>query len=149
MSALGNLLWIFLGGGILISLGYLIGGLVLCVTIVGIPWAAALQTGRPGSLSLWQRGRHHGIGGRFAVDLMNVLWWVFGGVEVAIVHLVLALILAVTVVGLPFAKQHLKLLRWPWCLLGRAWTSWPLRARSPQRPATPSSEGLASRASCF
>ena len=41
---------------------------------------------------------------------MNVLWWVFGGVEVAIVHLLFALILAITVVGLPLARQHMKLL---------------------------------------
>ena len=43
--------------------------------------------------------------------VMNVLWWVFGGVEAAVVHLVLALILAITIVGLPFARQHIKLLK--------------------------------------
>jgi uncharacterized membrane protein YccF (DUF307 family) len=112
VSALGNLLWIFLGGGILISLGYLIGGLVLCLTIVGIPFG--LQLFKLAGLALFPFGREvntTGSAGGLLSILMNVLWWVFGGVEVAIVHLVLALILAVTVVGLPFAKQHLKLLQ--------------------------------------
>jgi len=40
---------------------------------------------------------------------MNILWWVFGGFELAVTHLVCALVLGITIVGLPFAKQHLKL----------------------------------------
>ena len=42
---------------------------------------------------------------------MNVLWWVFGGLEVAVTHLVFALLCAITVIGMPFAAQHMKLLR--------------------------------------
>ncbi len=43
--------------------------------------------------------------------IMNILWWVFGGLEVATTHLVFAAILAITIIGLPFAKQHMKLLQ--------------------------------------
>ena len=111
MSALGNLLWIFLGGGILVSLGYLIGGVVLCLTIVGIPFG--MQLFKLASLALLPFGRDvntEGSASGLLTILMNVLWWVCGGVEVAIVHLVFAVLTGVTVVGLPFAKQHMKML---------------------------------------
>lgn len=108
---LGNLLWIVLGGGILVFLGYLIGGIVLCLTIVGIPFG--LQLFKLAGLSLTPFGHtvntERSAAGLLPI-LMNVLWWVFGGVEVAIVHLAMALVLAITVVGLPFAKQHIKML---------------------------------------
>ena len=112
MSAIGNLLWIVLGGGILIFLGYLIGGLVLCLTIVGIPFG--VQLFKLAALSLAPFGRRVSTVGSASGLLpiaMNVLWWVFGGVEVAIVHLVFALLMAITIVGIPFAQQHMKLLQ--------------------------------------
>jgi uncharacterized membrane protein YccF (DUF307 family) len=112
MSAIGNLLWIVLGGGIFIFLGYMIGGLVLCLTIVGIPFG--VQLFKLAGLSLAPFGRQVstvGSASGLLPILMNVLWWVFGGVEVAIVHLVFALLMAVTIVGIPFAQQHMKLLQ--------------------------------------
>jgi uncharacterized membrane protein YccF (DUF307 family) len=112
MSLLGNLLWIVLGGGILIFLGYMIGGLVLCLTIVGIPFG--VQLFKLALLSLSPFGKEvntEGSARSVLAILMNVLWWVFGGVEVAIVHLVFALIMAITVIGLPFARQHIKLFK--------------------------------------
>ncbi len=110
MSLLGNLLWIFLGGGIFIFLGYLIGGLVLCATIVGIPFG--VQLFKLAVLGLAPFGHDVDTSGSargFLPILMNVLWWVFGGVEVAIVHLVFALLTAITIIGLPFARQHMKM----------------------------------------
>ncbi|NLD71898.1 MAG: YccF domain-containing protein [Chloroflexi bacterium] len=112
MSAIGNLLWIFLGGGIFIFLGYLIGGLVLCLTIVGIPFGVQLI--KLSALGLAPFGRQVntvGSASGLLPILMNVLWWIFGGVEVALVHLVFALLMAITVVGIPFAQQHMKLLQ--------------------------------------
>lgn len=111
MSLLMNLLWIVLGG-FLIFLFYLIGGLVLCLTIVGIPFG--VQLFKLSLLALSPFGKEVNTEGSASglLDIvMNVLWWIFGGVEAAIVHLVLALILAITIVGLPFAKQHIKLLK--------------------------------------
>ena len=112
MSFLGNLLWIFLGGGIFIFFFYLLGGFVLCLTIIGIPFG--LQLFKLAVLSLAPFGKEvnteRSAGGLLSI-LMNVLWWVFGGVEVAVVHLVLALILTITIIGIPFAKQHIKLLK--------------------------------------
>ena len=112
MSLLGNLLWILLGGGLFIFLGYLIGGVALCLTIVGIPFGVQLL--KLSVLSLTPFGKEVNTGGSasgFVPIVMNVLWWIFGGVEVAIVHLIFALIMAVTVIGLPFAKQHIKMVK--------------------------------------
>lgn len=111
MSFIGNLLWILLGGFIIFFF-YLFGGFILCLTIVGIPFG--LQLFKLAVLSLAPFGREvnteRSAGGLLSI-LMNVLWWVFGGVEVAVVHLVLALIFAITIVGIPFARQHIKLLK--------------------------------------
>ncbi|MCE5258900.1 MAG: YccF domain-containing protein [Chloroflexi bacterium] len=111
MSLLGNLLWVVLGG-ILAAALYFVGGVILCLTIVGIPFG--LQLFKLGGLCLAPFGREvnteDSARGLLAI-LMNVLWWVFGGVEVAIVHLVLALVFTITVIGIPFAKQHFKLLK--------------------------------------
>jgi uncharacterized membrane protein YccF (DUF307 family) len=112
MSLIGNLLWIILGGGIFVFLGYLIGGLVLCLTVVGIPFG--LQLIKLSTLGLAPFGRRVNTAGSASGLLpiaMNVIWLIFGGLEVAVVHLVFAALCAVTIVGLPFAHQHLKLLR--------------------------------------
>ena len=111
MSLLMNLLWIVLGG-FLIFFFYLIGGLVLCLTIVGIPFGVQLI--KLSLLALAPFGKEvntEGSASGLLEIVMNVLWWIFGGVEAALVHLALALVLAITIVGLPFARQHIKLLK--------------------------------------
>jgi uncharacterized membrane protein YccF (DUF307 family) len=111
VSLLMNLLWIVLGG-FLIFIFYLIGGLVLCLTIVGIPFGVQLI--KLSLLALAPFGKEvntEGSASGLLEIVMNVLWWIFGGVEAALVHLALALVLAITIVGLPFAKQHIKLLK--------------------------------------
>ena len=112
MSILGNILWILIGGGILVSLFYVIGGIVLCVTIVGIPFG--VQCFKLAWLALVPFGKRVDTGGSASgllAILMNILWLVFGGLEAAVTHLVFALLSAITIVGLPFARQHLKLLK--------------------------------------
>jgi len=112
VSFIGNLLWIVLGGGILIALCYLIGGIVLCLTVVGIPFGVELF--KLARLALAPFGKDVSTEGSASGLLqiaMNALWWVCGGLELALVHLLCAAVLAITVVGLPFARQHLKMLR--------------------------------------
>ncbi len=99
------MLWVVLGR-VFVFLGYAIGGLVLCLTVVGIPFG--LQLFKLAILGLAPFGRRVDTAGSASGLLpiaMNVLWWVFGGVEVAIVHLVFALLMAITIVGIPFAQQ--------------------------------------------
>ena len=112
MSFMMNLVWFLLGGGIFIFFGYLIGGLVLCATVVGIPFGVQLiKLSVLGVAPFGREVNTEGSADGVVPILMNVLWWIFGGVEVAIVHLAFALILALTVVGIPFARQHWKMLQ--------------------------------------
>ena len=109
MSLLGNILWLIFGG-LLAGLGYILGGLVLCVTIVGIPFG--LQSIKLGWATFAPFGKQvveTEDANSVLRILMNVLWIVLFGWEIAIAHLVHAAFLAITVIGIPFAVQHVKL----------------------------------------
>ncbi|QXD16654.1 YccF domain-containing protein [Rhodocaloribacter litoris] len=112
MRHLGNVLWIFLGGGFFIFLEYLLGGLVLCLTVIGIPFG--LQCIRLSVLGLLPFGRdvreHPAASGCLPLA-MNVIWILAGGVWLALTHLLFGLLCALTVIGIPFARQHMKLAR--------------------------------------
>jgi uncharacterized membrane protein YccF (DUF307 family) len=110
MNTLGNLIWL-LFGGLLSALGYLVGGFVLCCTIIGIPFG--LQCFKLASFVLWPFGRmavSTGSSGGCLTVLLNLIWIVFGGIWVALSHLVFGLLLAITIIGIPFARQHFKLI---------------------------------------
>lgn len=110
MSIIGNILWIILGGGIVIFFEYLVMGLALCLTVIGIPFG--LQCFKLALLGLVPFGKEI-IGGRSAsgvlATIMNILWILTGGVVIALTHAGLAVLLALTIIGLPFARQHIKL----------------------------------------
>ena len=110
MRILLNILWIFLGGGIILFFEYIIGGLILCITIIGIPFG--LQKFKIAVFALAPFGRKAidgpNSGGCLTV-FFNVLWIVTGGIWIAVTHLVLALIFAITIIGIPFATQHVKM----------------------------------------
>lgn len=109
MSLLGNLLWIIFGGWV-ICIEYLIGGFLLCLTIIGIPFG--VQCFKLAMLSLFPFGRKivaHSTGSGFLQTIFNLIWLLIGGVWIALTHLLLAVLLAITIIGLPFAKQHAKL----------------------------------------
>jgi len=107
-----NLLWFVLGGWISLLL-WLLAGVLLAITIIGLPWAFAAF--RLAGFSAWPFGRQvmelpaGELGtGPFGF-LLNVIWFLLGGWYLALHHLVLAFGLAVTIIGIPFAVQHLKL----------------------------------------
>ena len=109
MSILGNLIWIILGG-FLISLEYIIAGIVLCLTIIGIPFG--FQSIKLGILALVPFGRtvvDRPTGSGFLRTLFNIIWFFIGGIWICLTHLFLAALLAITIIGIPFAKQHAKL----------------------------------------
>lgn len=107
MSALGNILWIIFGG-LLMAIGWCIAGLLLCVTIIGIPFG--VQCFKIGGFVLAPFGRNIQSGSMGAGSLLgNILWIVLLGWELALAHLIHAVVLAVTIVGIPFAVQHVKL----------------------------------------
>jgi uncharacterized membrane protein YccF (DUF307 family) len=110
MSTLGNVLWIVLGGGILLFIEYLLGGIVLCLTIIGIPFG--IQCIKLSMLALVPFGKRV-EGGRSSSGVlavvMNILWIFSGGIALVLTHLLFGLLCALSIVGIPFAKQHGKL----------------------------------------
>jgi uncharacterized membrane protein YccF (DUF307 family) len=103
-----NVLWLIFGGWIS-GLAWTVAGCVLAVTIIGLPWTPAAF--RMASFSFWPFGRHvvDKPSGHEMSLILNILWLVFAGWWLALHHLVLAVMLAVTIIGIPFALQHLKL----------------------------------------
>ena len=111
MRTILNVLWLVFGGGILIALEYLIGAVLLCLTIVGIPFG--MQCFKLAGLSLWPFGKEvdrepRAASGCLGVGL-NVLWLVVAGIWIFLSHLGLGIGLALTLIGIPFALQHFKL----------------------------------------
>ncbi len=110
MKTIANLLWIFLGGGIIIAAGYLFSGLLLCLTIVGIPFG--VQVIRLAGFSLVPFGKEvkPGVRAQGCLPLfMNILWILIGGFWIALAHVLFAVLLVFTIIGIPFAQQHIKL----------------------------------------
>ena len=109
MKFLGNLIWI-LTGGFIIFLEYLVFSIILMVSIIGIPFG--LQTLKLASLALWPFGRKTVVKERSAGCLhilFNIFWIVEGGIWIALSHFLFGIILCVTIIGIPFGKQHFKL----------------------------------------
>jgi uncharacterized membrane protein YccF (DUF307 family) len=110
MNFLGNIIWLVFGG-LVAALGYVFGGFILCITIVGIPWG--LQCFKIAGLVLWPFGKKvvpkQSSGGCLSV-LFNIIWLLCGGLYTAFIHLLFAGILFITIIGIPFARQHLKLM---------------------------------------
>jgi len=116
MALLGNLIW-FLFGGLVMAVGWFLLGLLMFISIIGIPWGRACFM--LGSFCLWPFGRE--IVSRRAVTgkddigtgpwgfVGNVIWFCCGGIWLALGHLASALLCFITIIGIPFGLQHLKL----------------------------------------
>lgn len=110
MNTLGNILWV-LFGGILVALEYLVASLLLCITIVGIPFG--MQTFKLAMLAIWPFGRttlQHPQKTGCLYTFMNVLWIFIGGLWICITHLILGVLFCITIIGIPFGRQHFKLM---------------------------------------
>lgn len=110
MNLLGNLIWLIFGG-FFAALGYFFGGIMLCISVVGIPWG--LQCFKLAGLVLFPFGRqvvsNSSDTGCLSV-LCNIVWLLCGGLYTALVHVVFGLMLSITIIGIPFARQHFKLI---------------------------------------
>ena len=106
MSLLGNILWIIFGG-LLSALGWLLAGCLWCVTVVGIP--VGLQCFKMSSLSFFPFGKEIvDEGGGFSF-LINLIWLIVSGLELAIGNALIGCVLCVTIIGIPFGKQFFKI----------------------------------------
>ena len=116
VSFLLNLLWI-LFGGFWMALGWVIAGVIMAITIIGIPWARAafniaLYTLFPFGQTAVSRADYIGqedIGTGSLGVIGNAIWLLLAGWWLALAHLVIAIALAITIIGIPFAWAHLKL----------------------------------------
>jgi len=110
MSLLGNLIWLIFGG-FLTGVGYIIGGAALCATIVGIPFGIqSIKIGFANFTPFGREVREMNNANSAGNVIFNMLWIILFGWEIALAHLIHGIILAITVIGLPFAKQHFKLI---------------------------------------
>jgi uncharacterized membrane protein YccF (DUF307 family) len=110
MSLLGNIIWLVFGG-FMSGLGYIIGGLSTCLTIIGIPFG--IETIKLGFASFTPFGKKIVVSPNADTPLfviLNIIWVVIFGWAIALSHLVWGALLAITIIGLPFARQHFKLM---------------------------------------
>lgn len=109
MSLLMNILWILLGG-ICIAVEYIVASIGMMVTIIGIPFG--IQTLKLSLLALCPFGKEiqstPQAGGCLSI-IMNILWILMGGIWISLSHLVFGIVLCITIIGIPFGKQHFKL----------------------------------------
>ena len=109
MKLLGNIIWA-LFGGLFIALYYFVVGLLLCLTVVGIPFG--LQLMKMAGFALWPFGHEVQAGPQDSGCLsvcMNIIWIILGGIEIALTHLGLGVVFCVTIIGIPFGLQHFKM----------------------------------------
>lgn len=106
MNFIGNIIWLLLGG-IIAFVGWSFAGLLLCVTVIGIPFG--VQCFKIARFVLWPFGKEIEIGNFGAGGLIfNIIWLIVFGWEFAIGHLVTGLIFCITIIGIPFGLQHFK-----------------------------------------
>lgn len=106
MGCLGNILW-FLFGGLWMGLGWVLAGVLWCVTIVGIP--VGVQCFKLAGLAFFPFGKEVVYGGGAGSLLLNILWIVFSGLALAVGSVISGCIFCITIIGIPFGKQCFKL----------------------------------------
>jgi uncharacterized membrane protein YccF (DUF307 family) len=109
MRFIGNLIWL-LCGGLCTAIEYVIASFFLIITIIGIPFG--LQTLKLATLEIWPFGaevrtRENQPG--CLSTLMNLIWFFVGGIWIFLTHMFFGILLGITIIGIPFAKQHFKL----------------------------------------
>jgi len=142
MRTIGNFLW-FIFGGFVMGLGWWLAGLVMIVSIVGIPWARAcfvfggfcfLPFGREAIDRKELTGKDDlGTGALGLVG--NLIWFVFAGVWLAIGHVISAVLNFMTIIGIPFGIQHLKLAGCALAPIGKTVVSKEVAAEARRRNA--------------
>jgi uncharacterized membrane protein YccF (DUF307 family) len=109
MSLLLNILWLVCGG-FLTGLGYILGGLLICLSIIGIPFG--LQLMKLGAAVMTPFGKEL-VESPFANNplslVFNIIWLLLFGWAIALAHITVAIPLFISIIGIPFAWQHIKL----------------------------------------
>jgi uncharacterized membrane protein YccF (DUF307 family) len=142
MSAIGNLIW-FVFGGVFMGLAWWFAGCVAFLSIIGIPWGRACFV--IGNFSFFPFGQEaisrnelsnqEDIGTSAAGTLGNILWFIFAGIWLALGHVMSAIFCFVTIIGIPFGLQHLKLAGISLSPIGKTIVSKEVAAAARQRNA--------------
>ncbi|WP_029322041.1 YccF domain-containing protein [Butyrivibrio sp. AE3004] len=115
MRVVANILWIICGG-LLSALSWFFVGCLYCITLIGIP--VGVQCFKMAGLALNPFGQEVEYNGGAFSFLVNVIWFVCGGFELALGHFIAGVILCITIVGIPFGKQFFKLASLALCPFG-------------------------------
>lgn len=109
MRLLGNILWLILGG-LAIAVEYFTAGILLCLTIIGIPFG--IQAFKLGILALWPFGseiaRTQENTGCLNI-VMNIIWFFIGGIWIALTHILFGSLCCISIIGIPWGIQHFKM----------------------------------------
>lgn len=106
MSLIGNIIW-FLFGGFVGGVAWALVGVLWCLSIIGIP--VGIQCFKFAKLSFFPFGKDIVYGSKPSSLLLNILWLIFGGLELAFAHVISGIVLAATIIGIPLAIQSFKL----------------------------------------
>ena len=149
MRAIGNFLWFILGGAIMGLCWWVLGALAF-LTIVGIPWGRACFV--IGQFTFFPFGQEavcrrllsgqDDVGTSGFGMIGNVLWFVFAGFWLALGHVVSALACFVTIIGIPFGIQHLKLAGIALAPIGKTIVSKEIAAEARRRDAAAAVAGF-------
>ena len=113
MRLLGNILWLILGG-LILAASWAFVGLILCISIIGIP--LGLQAFKMATLTLTPFGKTVAYGGGVGSMLVNIIWVVLVGLWMAIGYVIAGALNCVTIIGIPFGIQSFKMAKlalWP------------------------------------
>lgn len=111
MNIFLNIIWVVFGG-LMIAVEYVISSVLLMITIIGIPFG--LQTVKLAAVALWPFGSTvvpspSSMGGCLNA-IMDIIWWIVGGIPIALTHLLWGIVFCITIIGLPWGFQHFKLM---------------------------------------
>jgi uncharacterized membrane protein YccF (DUF307 family) len=109
MRFIGNIIWLIFGG-LATAVEYIVASLPFLISIIGIPFG--LQTLKLGMLALWPFGsqvvENESSSGCLSL-IMNIIWICIGGIWICLTHLFFGILLCITIIGIPFGKQHFKM----------------------------------------
>lgn len=120
MNIFLNIIWVVFGG-FMIAVEYAVSSLLMMITIIGIPFG--LQTMKLAVVALWPFGTdvtNDSFPSGCLAGFMNVIWWFLGGFGIALTHLFWGIIFCITIIGIPFGKQHFKLMKLALLPFGRS-----------------------------
>ncbi|MCB4998930.1 YccF domain-containing protein [Streptococcus mutans] len=106
MRLLGNIVW-FLCAGLLSFIGWSLAGIILCLTVILIPFG--LQCFKIAGFGLFPFGKSISPSSNISSLIFNIIWILVIGWELAVIHLASAFLLCITIIGIPFALQSIKM----------------------------------------